>query len=437
MKKDANEKPMKLNDINDDEAKKLMECMKFEGRRQFRNWNYSEREDAIDDCSQETFITLMEQGLEIPSGVINEQTYKVHTDLEKTIKREFGNSKKRWETNKYKIQLPKTDSDVEGYINAADSSLNVGIPIEIENKNSTKRPHKASWERSQRYSMYEETYSYLEEEELGFLNDKQRGIVGAILKDPYKKDRPKGELSQRNGIIQELKITKEDYQETKEKVITNYDIAYTIPLAKPSNHSVADEDELSIFLCTSNQNQNSQSVANSDTLNTSIIYGGRSNKTDAKKQKEIELIKTSNILTYFIELADVKDFLYWVKLVNGDRPFTVWHKRTNHPYVDKKEGTHHYYSPEKTEALYIEKRAGCCGDYGTQYLCKHSNPDAIGCFTWFCWSCGDKEKDNTKHCYKTYPNTLSGFLLSLYEQRKGTVETLIRHAKEWDSQRDA
>ena len=69
--------------------------------------------------------------------------------------------------------------------------------------------------------------------------------------------------------------------------------------------------------------------------------------------------------------------------------------------------------------------------------CSQHLPDAIGCFTWFCWSCGDKEKDNTKHCYKTYPNTLSGFLLSLYEQRKGTVETLIRHAKEWDSQRDA
>jgi hypothetical protein len=65
--------------------------------------------------------------------------------------------------------------------------------------------------------------------------------------------------------------------------------------------------------------------------------------------------------------------------------------------------------------------------------CSQHFPDAVGCFTWFCWNCGDK--DNTAKCYMYYKNTLAGFLLSLFEQQNGNAKTLIRHVKEWDSQR--
>jgi hypothetical protein len=406
--------------MTDDEFKKLNNFIGDESRKVCRNWNYNEREELQKELEHEVWIKVLENGDWTPSGILNEDN-KVQEEIEIKIRGEFSNQKSRYINGRLKTPLTKTSKDVEGYLNASDLSINAGIPIEVTDNTNAERPYKASWERSQRYPDYIETHSYIEDEELLFLDGKHREIVGAIINDPYKKDRPKGELSQRDGIIQELKITKEDYQNTKKKVVENYDILYKPSPAKPLYSSASEEIDISIFFCTPILIKKTESEAKSN----SISNGESNEDSDARKQKEIE-IKQSNILSYFIELEDVKCFLHWVKLVNGDSPFTVWHKRKNHPYVDKKEGTHKYYSPQGCEALFIEQRAGCCGNSRVQHLCYE-----CGVFTWFCWSCG--EKVNTKICYKDYPNTLSGFLLSLYEQRKGTVGILIRHAKEWNS----
>ena len=437
--------------IKEYKIKILVRFVKKAAKYKARNWNYEEQEYLRDYLVQEIWIKLLENPDWYSAGILNEKG-RVTEELQIKIRDELSNIYKRW--NHHREQHTPQSSYKEEIYTLPDSSINIGRSKSVSTNNRKNGAKKLSWERSKRFPNYEETHTYVVNEAVPKLSRKQREVVDLIIQDPYSKNRPKGEKSQRDWVTTELGISKDMYVQTKKDVKHYYQGEYkyphTIPFiisasGIPPQYTDCTFTSANIFSaqqsCSSslmghpptcetdikNNLSDSESIPTTNGERTLQIGG---TKSDKNKNKEVEYaaITNSGILLYFTSLLDVKDFLQWVEFPNQEKAFTVRYKRKNQTYIHMHHGTKHYHKPEGKEALFIDSEAGCCGIGEVQFLCYEDKR-----FSWFCWNCGDK--DNTAKCYMYYKNTLSGFLLSLYEQQNDNVETLIKHAKEWDSER--
>jgi hypothetical protein len=403
------------------------------------------------DLAQELWVKVLENPSWYSAGILNNKG-RVTEELQKKVRNELSNIYKRW--NKQRKNHTPQSSFKEEIILLPDSSINIGRCKSVGTNNRKNGAKKLSWERSKRFPNYEETHSYIVNETVPKLSKKQREVVDLIIQDPYSKNRIKGEQSQRDWVTTELGVSKDMYIQTKKDVQHYYQGEYRYPHTIPFIISASgippqytDCTFSSANILSAQQSCSSSLEGHPPTCNTKIknnlsvsesiptTNGERTlqiggEKSDNSKNKEVEYaaITNSGILMYFTSLLDIKDFLQWVELPNQEKAFTVRYKRKNQTYIHMHHGTKHYHKPEGTEALFIDSEAGCCGIGEVQFLCYEDKR-----FSWYCWNCGDKEK--TIKCYMQYKNTLSGFLLSLFERLNGNVKTLIRHAKEWDSRR--
>jgi hypothetical protein len=434
--------------IKEYKIKILVRFVKKAAKYKARNWNYEEQEYLRDYLVQDIWIKLLDNPDWYAAGILNDKG-EVTEELQIKIRDELSNIYKRW--NHHREQHTPQSSFNEEITEPIDSSINIGRCKSVGTNNRKNGAKKLSWERSKRFPNYEETHSYIVNETVPKLSKKQREVVDLIIQDPYSKNRPKGEKSQRDWVTTELGVSKDMYIQTKKDVEYYYQGEYkyphTIPFiisasGIPPQYTDCTFTSANIFSaqqsCSSslmgqtptcetdikNNLSDSESIPTTNGEQTLQIGG---TKSDKNKNKEVEYaaITNSGILIYFTSLLDVNDFLQWVELPNQEKVFTVRHKRKNQTYIHMHHGTKHYHKPEGTEALFIDSEAGCCGLGEVQHLCYEDKR-----FSWFCWNCGDK--DNTAKCYMYYKNTLSGFLLSLFEQQNDNVKTLIRHAKEWN-----
>jgi hypothetical protein len=435
--------------IKEYKIKILVRFVKKAAKYKARNWNYDEQEYLRDYLVQDIWIKLLENPSWYSAGILNGKG-RVTEELQIKVRDELSNIYKRW-SNQRANHTPQS-SYKEEIILLPDSSINIGRSKSVSTNNRKNGAKKLSWERSKRFPNYEETHTYTVNETVPKLSKKQREVVDLIIQDPYSKNRPKGEKSQRDWVTTELGVSKDMYIQTKKDVEHYYQGEYKYPHTIPFIISASgippqhtDRTFTSANIFSAQQSCSSSLEGHPPTCNTDIknylsdsesiptTNGERTlqiggTKSDKNKNKEVEYaaITNSGILMYFTSLLDIKDFLQWVELPNQEKAFTVRHKRKNQTYIHMHHRTKHYHKPEGTEALFIDNKAGCCGLGEVQHLCYEDKR-----FSWYCWNCGDK--DNTTKCYMYYKNTLSGFLLSLFEQQNGNVKTLIRHAKEWNS----
>lgn len=438
--------------ISEYEIKILTRFISKEAIQKVRNWDYKERLEVSRDLAQELWVKVLENPDWYAAGILNNKG-RVTEELQKKVRNELSNIYKRW-SNQRANHTPQS-SFKEEIILLPDSSINIGRCKSVGTNNRKNGAKKLSWERSKRFPNYEETHSYIVNETVPKLSKKQREVVDLIIQDPYSKNRPKGEQSQRDWVTTELGVSKDMYIQTKKDVKYYYQGEYKYPHSIPfiisasgippqytdctftsanifsAQHSCSSSLMGQTPTCETDIKNNlsvSESIPTTNGERTLQIGG---TKSDKNKNKEVEYaaITNSGILMYFTSLLDVNDFLQWVELPNQEKAFTVRYKRKNQTYIHMHHGTKHYHKPEGKEALFIDSEAGCCGIGEVQFLCYEDKR-----FSWFCWNCGDK--DNTAKCYMYYKNTLSGFLLSLFERQNGNVKTLIRHAKEWDSERE-
>ena len=325
--------------INEYEIKILTRFISKEAIKKVRNWDYKERLEVSKDLAQELWVKVLDNPDWYAAGILNNKG-RVTEELQKKVRNELSNIYKRW-SNQRANHTPQSSFKEE--INVLpDSSINIGRCKSVSTKNHKNGAKKLSWERSKRFPNYEETHSYIVNETVPKLSKKQREVVDLIIQDPYSKNRPKGEKSQRDWVTTELGVSKDMYIQTKKDVKHYYQGEYRYPHTIPFIISASgippqytDCTFTSANIFSAQQSCSSSLEGHPPTCNTDIKnylsdsesipttngeqtlqIGGT--KSDKSKNKEVEYaaITNSNILMYFTSLLDIKDFLQWVELPN-------------------------------------------------------------------------------------------------------------------------
>jgi hypothetical protein len=408
-----------MNKLSEARFRELDYWIGVEVRSRSKKFSSGKQEDVYDEMKQMVWLHFLQNKIGIGERDLLFTEEGEPTDK---FRRTIGNAARNAERWIRYDELPQVREEEEYAQKLADERVNSPVIKDrdemIQGKKEKQRAEKrksrkkGSFIRSKRTETYwDKDKTYLENFR-PLLGEPQREVALAFMENLDLK-RPangwiedtnachrieKPALAQKQYVMQQTGCTDDFYRETKalfKEELKHLNNKHSF-LPNPSYVCTLQKENLKQEEKDQNK-QNNNLKTGSEATSSTTRYGGQSwsfggEKLKEKVKKDCAELKRSQWLKEFTSLDTVKEFLSLLKMRNGQRAFRCTVEMND----------------AGKQTLKIKSDSGCCQHLYTQYLF-HTQTRRTKRFSWHCWACNKKQGG----CYRSFPNSLEGFLLSL------------------------
>ena len=406
-----------MNKLSEARFKELDYWIGVEVRSRSKRFSSGKQEDVYDEMKQMVWLHFLQNKIGIGE---RDLLFTEEGEPTEKFRRTIGNAARNAERWIRYDELPQVREEEEYAEKLADERVNSPVikdrdeiingKKEKQRAEKRKSRKKGSFIRSKRTETYWEKDSTYLESFRPELDDQQREVALALMENLDLKQPANGwyestpqriegrAIAQKQYVMQKTGCTDDFYRKTKgflERELDHLNITYSF-LPNPSSVCTSQKENLKQEEKDQNK-QNNNLINGSEATSSTTRYGGQSwafggEKLKEKVRKDCAELKRSQWLKEFTSLGAVKEFLSLLKRKNGERAFNCEIQMND----------------AGKQTLKIKTNSGCCGRFYTQYLF-HTQTRRTKRFSWYCWACNKKEGG----CYRSFPNSLEGFLLSL------------------------